>query len=138
MTSVTLGRATTTIHGNPIWTQAEGGRSIAIAHDSYQATITEQAMSTSLLDYSARALLTSIGVTLLFDGTIQTKSTSPILMAEDGTFLSGSMRITAVGKPAVLDVSITDDAATVTLDADGNGTIDTTHTLTREAIEALF
>ena len=52
--------------------------------------------------------------------------------------MAGSLRVSAPGKPAVLDVTVDGDAVTLALDADGNGTIDTTRIVQKAALRKLF
>ncbi|MCX9154767.1 hypothetical protein OPU71_01365 [Niveibacterium sp. 24ML] len=132
------GRATTIVQGTPGWMQSEGDRFVSVVHDSYQASVSEQASGGSIVDFSSAARLSSVGVTRPIEGTLLTRTTTPIALAADGSIVSGSMRISAQGKPAVLDVIIANDVATLALDADGNGSIDTTRNLTMQELAKLF
>lgn len=134
------GHYETTIHGTPFVMHSEGEHQLPIGYldDGYHATVTELGVGVRTVDFSSRSRLGDGGVNTPLSGLILTRTTTPIRYSADGKIVSGGIRISLEGKPATLDVTFADDFATVALDADGNGTADTTRTLTHQALEAVF
>ncbi|GAA5173773.1 hypothetical protein GCM10025771_01800 [Niveibacterium umoris] len=134
------GHAETTMQGTPFIMHIEADRQLPIGNvdNSYTATLTELDANAYAVDFSSRTRLGDGGSNTPLAGLIVTRTTSPIRYSADGKIVSGSMRISLEGKPATLDITFVDDTATLALDADGNGTVDTTRVVTRQALASVF
>lgn len=132
------GVVTTTMRGTPIHSQGQGDRWLALNHDSYTATMTDLLSGASRLDFSSKFHFTGVGVTRPIAGSIVSRTTSPLVLDANGDIASGSIRVTVDGKPAIMNVTVANGIANIALDADGNGSIDTTQNVTIDSLAALF
>ncbi|QSI76393.1 hypothetical protein [Niveibacterium microcysteis] len=133
------GHSETTMQGTPSIMHSDGERQLPIGYldNSYHATVTKLDAGVQV-DFSSRSRLGDGGVNTPLSGLVLTRTTNPIRYSADRKIVSGTIRISLEGKPATLDINFADDAATVALDVDGDGTVDTTRILTRQALEAVF
>ncbi|WP_374602283.1 hypothetical protein [Niveibacterium sp.] len=132
------GVTTTTMRGTPIHTLGVGDQWLALQHDSYAATMTDLLSGASSLDFSSKFHFTGVGVTRPIAGSVVTRTTSPLVFDANGNITSGAVRVTIDGKPAIMDVNVTNGVASISLDTDGNGSIDTTHNVTIDSLKPLL
>lgn len=148
--SITSGSESETFNGDLTMSLTESSAtSASVTLSSTSLTSTIGSHSVTLTNYSVKETETSTGSTLSVSGTVQTNNTrfastavtytittiTPLAVSSTGSVTAGAIKVAGSGSALLLTVTST-DTFTLQVDSNGDGTYDSTSTVTRSQLAA--